>query len=98
MDNHQPSPQKSELLDRIRDIRSSKKVLDLYVTSVDCDPRSEESARFFKIIQNKIHFAAHSHTAAEVIYERADAEKPFMGLTSFSGDTRMVRTPRLSWM
>lgn len=85
-----------ELLDRIRDIRSSEKVLyrqvlDLYATSVDYDPRSEESARFFKIVQNKIHFAAHGHTAAEVIYERADAEKPFMGLTSFSGDTPILK-------
>jgi hypothetical protein len=80
-----------ELLDRIRDIRSSEKVLyrqvlDLYATSVDYDPHSEDSIRFFKIVQNKLHFAAHGHTAAEVIYERADAEKPFMGLTSFSGE------------
>lgn len=80
-----------ELLDRIRDIRSSEKVLyrqvlDLYATSVDYDPHSEESIRFFKIVQNKLHFAAHGHTAAEVIYERADAKKPFMGLTSFSGE------------
>lgn len=80
-----------ELLDRIRDIRSSEKVLyrqvlDLYATSVDYDPRSEESVRFFKIVQNKLHYAAHGHTAAEVIYERADAEQPFMGLTSFSGE------------
>lgn len=85
-----------ELLDRIRDIRSSEKVLyrqvlDLYATSVDYDPRSEASACFFKIVQNKIHFAAHGHTAAEVIYERADAEKPFMGLTSFSGDTPILK-------
>lgn len=80
-----------ELLERIRDIRSSEKVLyrqvlDLYATSVDYDPHSEESVRFFKIVQNKLHYAAHGHTAAEVIYERADAEKPFMGLTSFSGE------------
>lgn len=80
-----------ELLDRIRDIRSSEKVLyrqvlDLYATSVDYDPHSEQSIRFFKIVQNKLHYAAHGHTAAEVIYERADANKPFMGLTSFSGD------------
>lgn len=80
-----------ELLDRIRDIRSSEKVLyrqvlDLYATSVDYDPHSDESVRFFKIVQNKLHYAAHGHTAAEVIYERADAEKPFMGLTSFSGE------------
>ena len=79
-----------ELLDRIRDIRSSEKVLyrqvlDLYATSVDYDPKSEESIRFFKIVQNKLHYAAHGHTAAEVIFERADAEKPFMGLRSFTG-------------
>ena len=80
-----------ELLDRIRDIRSSEKVmyrqvLDLYATSVDFDPKSSESVAFFKMVQNKLHYAAHGHTAAEVIYERADADKPFMGLTSFSGD------------
>lgn len=80
-----------ELLERIRDIRSSEKVLyrqvlDLYATSVDYDPKSEESIEFFKIVQNKLHFAAHGHTAAEVIYKRADAEKPFMGLTSFTGE------------
>ena len=80
-----------ELLERIRDIRSSEKVmyrqvLDLYATSVDYDPNSSESVAFFKMVQNKLHYAAHGHTAAEVIYERADADKPFMGLTSFSGD------------
>ena len=80
-----------ELLDRIRDIRSSEKVLyrqvlDLYATSVDYNPHSEESVTFFKIVQNKLHYAAHGHTAAEVIYQRADAEKPFMGLTSFAGE------------
>jgi len=80
-----------ELLDRIRDIRSSEKVmyrqvLDLYATSVDYDPKSSESVAFFKMVQNKLHFAAHGHTAAEVIYERANADKPFMGLTAFSGD------------
>ena len=80
-----------ELLDRIRDIRSSEKmlyrqVLDLYATSLDYDPHSPESVRFFQIVQNKLHYAAHGHTAAEVIYERADAEKPFMGLRTFSGD------------
>lgn len=79
-----------ELLDRIRDIRSSEKVmyrqvLDLYATSVDYDPRAEESIKFFKIVQNKLHYAAHGHTAAEVIFERADADKPFMGLTTFAG-------------
>lgn len=80
-----------ELLERIRDIRSSDKamyrqVLDLYATSVDYDPKSSESIAFFKMVQNKLHYAAHGHTAAEVIYERADADKPFMGLTTFSGD------------
>jgi hypothetical protein len=80
-----------ELLERIRDIRSSEKVfyrqvLDLYATSVDYDPRAPESLEFFKIVQNKIHFAAHGHTAAEVIAKRANAELPFMGLTVFSGE------------
>ena len=80
-----------ELLDRIRDIRSSEKVmyrqvLDLYVTSIDYDPKSNESIAFFKMVQNKLHYAAHGHTAAELIYERADANKPFMGLKSFKGD------------
>ena len=85
-----------ELLDRIRDIRSSEKVLyrqvlDLYATSVDYNPRSEEAILFFKMVQNKLHFAAHGHTAAEVIYERADAEKPFMGLTTFSGELPVLK-------
>ena len=80
-----------ELLDRIRDIRSSEKVLyrqvlDLYATSVDYDPKSSESIAFFKMVQNKLHYAVHGHTAAEIIYERADADKPFMGLKSFKGD------------
>lgn len=80
-----------ELLDRIRDIRSSEKVmyrqvLDLYATSVDYDPKSKESTAFFKMVQNKLHFAAHGQTAAELIYARADADRPFMGLTSFAGD------------
>lgn len=80
-----------ELLDRIRDIRSSEKVLyrqvlDIYATSVDYDPKAEQSIRFFKIVQNKLHYAAHGHTAAELVYERADADQPFMGLTSFTGD------------
>lgn len=80
-----------ELLDRIRDIRSSEKVLyrqvlDLYATSLDYDPQSAESIRFFKIIQNKLHFATHGQTASELIFNRADSEKPFMGLTTFSGD------------
>ena len=85
-----------ELLDRIRDIRSSEKmlyrqVLDLYATSLDYDPRSEDSVLFFQIVQNKLHFAAHGHTAAEVIYQRADAEQPFMGLKNFSGDLPVLK-------
>ena len=80
-----------ELLDRIRDIRSSEKVLyrqvlDLYATSQDYDPKSAESISFFKIVQNKLHFATHGQTASELIFNRADATKPFMGLTFFSGD------------
>ena len=80
-----------ELLERIRDIRSSEKVmyrqvLDLYATSADYNPKSAESIAFFKMVQNKLHFATHGNTAAEVIYNRAEAEKDFMGLTTFSGD------------
>jgi len=79
-----------ELLDRIRDIRSSEKVLyrqvlDLYATAIDYDPNTQESIRFFKIVQNKLHYAAHGHTAAEVIYLRVDSDKPFAGLTNFKG-------------
>lgn len=75
-----------ELLDRIRDIRSSEKaiyrqVLDLYATSIDYNPKSEDSILFFKIVQNKLHYAAHGHTAAEIIYDRANAEKDFMKCT-----------------
>ena len=85
-----------ELLARIRDIRSSEKmlyrqVLDLYATSVDYDPHSPDSIRFFQIVQNKLHYAAHGHTAAEVIYERADAHKPFMGLQTFSGEMPVLK-------
>lgn len=79
-----------ELLERIRDIRSSEKVfyrqiLDIYATSIDYDPRASESTKFFKIIQNKMHFAAHGHTAAEIVYLRSDSDKNFMGMTSFDG-------------
>lgn len=79
-----------DLLDRIRDIRSSEKVmyrqvLDLYATSADYNPKSNETIAFFKTVQNKLHYAAHGQTAAEVIYARVDSEKEFMGLTSFSG-------------
>ena len=80
-----------ELLERIRDIRASEKVfyrqvLDIYATSIDYDPHAEISVEFFKKVQNKIHYAVHGQTAAEVIYSRADAEKEFMGLTTFKGD------------
>lgn len=80
-----------ELLARIRDIRSSekvfwRKVLEIYATSIDYDPHAEASVLFFKQVQNKMHWAAHKHTAAEVIYQRADAEKENMGLTSWSCD------------
>ena len=79
-----------ELLDRIRDIRSSEKVmyrqvLDLYATATDYDPKSEQSLTFFKIVQNKLHYAAHGNTASEVVYLRVDSDKPFAGLTNFKG-------------
>ena len=90
-----------ELLDRIRDIRSSEKVmyrqvLDLYATSVDYDPRTDASRLFFKMVQNKLHYAAHGHTAAEVIYDRADADKPFMGLTSFKGELPCINDIKIA--
>lgn len=80
-----------ELLDRIRDIRSSEKVmyrqvLELYSTATDYDSKSEESLTFFKIVQNKLHYAAHGNTANEVIYMRVDSDKPFAGMTNFKGD------------
>jgi len=80
-----------ELLARIRDIRSSekifwRKVLDIYATSIDYTPDSDLSQQFFAAVQNKIHWAAHGHTAAEIIYDRADAAKPNMGMTAWSGD------------
>ncbi|MDA3837140.1 MAG: virulence RhuM family protein [Nanoarchaeota archaeon] len=80
-----------ELLERIRDIRSSEKVLyrqvlDLYATSIDYNPKSEESIIFFKIVQNKLHYMVNQNTASETIYSRADSEKEFMGLTNFKGD------------
>jgi hypothetical protein len=85
-----------ELLERIRDIRSSEKVfyrqiLDLYATSADYDPKAPESQMFFKVMQNKIHYAAHGHTAAEIIAARADAGRPFMGMTTFSGSRPLKR-------
>ena len=90
-----------ELLNRIRDIRSSEKVLyrqvlDLYATAVDYDPKSNLSIEFFKIVQNKLHYAAHGHTAAEVIYERADADKPFMGLTTFKGELPCINDIKIA--
>jgi len=80
-----------ELLERIRDIRSSEKVfyrqlLDLFATSVDYDPKAEECRLFFQIVQNKMHYAVNKQTSAEIIYSRADAGQPFMGMKSFSGD------------
>lgn len=85
-----------ELLARIKDIRSSEKVmyrqvLDLYSTAIDYDPKDEKTIEFFKIVQNKLHYATHEHTASEVIYERADSEKPFMGLTTFKGDIPVLQ-------
>ena len=79
-----------ELLARIRDIRSSEKVLyrqvlDLYATSADYNPKSAESVAFFKMVQNKLHYAVNRQTAVEIIYDRADSDKDFMGLTSFKG-------------
>lgn len=79
-----------ELLDRIRDIRSSekvfyRKVLEIYATSIDYDPRAEMTQLFFQTVQNKLHWAAHGHTAAEIVFERANAQLPFMGLTAFKG-------------
>lgn len=80
-----------ELLQRIRDIRSSERnfyqqVTDIYATSIDYDPRSDLTKKFFATVQNKLHYAVHEHTAAEVIYERVDNEKPFVGMTNFKGD------------
>lgn len=90
-----------ELLERIRDIRASEKVfyrqvLDIYATSIDYDPRAEISIEFFKKVQNKIHYAVHGNTAAEVIYYRADAEKEFMGLHSFKGDRPHLRDTEIA--
>ncbi len=79
-----------ELLERIRDIRASekvfyRKVLEIYATSIDYDPRADVTQRFFQTVQNKLHWAAHGHTAAEIVFERANADLPFMGLTAFKG-------------
>ncbi len=85
-----------ELLARIRDIRSSekvfwRKVLDIYATSVDYDPRAKSSQVFFKQVQNQMHWAAHGHTAAELIYQRADADQPNMGITNYPGNKLLKR-------
>ena len=89
-----------ELLNRIRDIRSSekvfwRKVLEIYATSIDYNPKAENSINFFKQVQNKMHWAAHRHTAAEIIYERADSEKKNMGLTSWSEKEQMLKLQRI---
>ena len=80
-----------ELLQRIRDIRSSERnfyqqVTDIYATSIDYDPRADLTKKFFATVQNKLHYAVHEHTAAEIIYERVDNEKPFVGMSNFKGD------------
>ena len=89
--NNGESPYFEELLARIRDIRSSekifwRKVLDIYATSIDYDPKDELSIDFFKTVQNKMHYAVHGNTAAEVIFNRVDSEKDYLGLTNFKGD------------
>ena len=89
-----------ELLERIRDIRASEKVfyrqiLEIYATSIDYDPTADVSIQFFKKVQNKIHYAIHGETAAEVIYHRADAEKEFMGLTTFAGNQPTLREAKI---
>lgn len=90
-----------ELLERIRDIRASEKVfyrqvLEIYATSIDYDPKAEVSIQFFKKVQNKIHYAVSGETAAEVIYHRADAEKDFMGLMSFSGEQPTLKEAKIA--
>ena len=90
-----------ELLERIRDIRASEKVfyrqiLEIYATSIDYDPKAEESIAFFKKVQNKIHYAISGETAAEVIYHRADAEKEFMGLTTFVGNHPTLKEAKIA--
>lgn len=82
-----------ELLQRIRDIRSSERnfyqqVTDIYSTSIDYDPRSNLTKKFFATVQNKLHYAVHEHTAAELIYERVDNEKPYVGMTNFKGNIK----------
>lgn len=89
--NNGESPYFEELLARIRDIRSSekifwRKVLDIYATSIDYDPKDKLSIDFFKTVQNKMHYATHGHTAAEIIFTRVDSEKDYLGLTNFKGN------------
>ena len=90
-----------ELLDRIRDIRSSEKVfyrqiLDLFSTSIDYNPKSEEAKHFFATVQNKMHFAIHRHTASELIYNRVDSEKSFMGLSTFKGELPTLNEAKIA--
>lgn len=90
-----------ELLQRIRDIRSSERnfyqqVTDIYATSIDYDPRSDLTKKFFATVQNKLHYAVHEHTAAEIIYERVDNEKPFVGMTNFKGDYVTVEDVKIA--
>ena len=90
-----------ELLERIRDIRSSEKVfyrqvLEIYATSIDYDPKAEVSIEFFKKVQNRIHYAVHGETAAETIYSRVDAEKDFMGLTTFEGNQPTLKEAQIA--
>ena len=89
------------LVSEIQEIRASErrfyqKITDIYATAVDYDPHAKQSIEFFKIVQNKLHFAAHGHTAAEVIYERADADQHMMGLTSFKGDHPTLRDAKIA--
>jgi hypothetical protein len=90
-----------ELLSRIRDIRASeklfwRKILEIYSTSIDYDPQAEASQQFFSVVQNKMHWAAHGHTAAEIIAERADAREPNMGLTSWCGDKPRLNDAKIA--
>ena len=99
--NNGESPYFEELLARIRDIRSSekvfwRKVLDIYATSIDYNPKSKLSVDFFKTVQNKMHYGAHGHTAAEVIFMRVDSEKEYLGLTNFKGDYPSIRDAEIA--
>lgn len=90
-----------ELLDRIRDIRSSEKVfyrqvLDLFATSIDYDPNTEDAKKFFATVQNKMHYAIHQHTASELVYSRVDSDKEFMGLTAFKGELPTLKEAKIA--